>query len=1162
LGVESSVITPNISDITGEFSRIDGGATRNNNVFHSFSEFNIGQGQRVYFANPVNIENIISRITGNSGSNIFGTLGVLGDANVFFINPNGIIFGPEAQLDIRGSFTASTANSFVFDSGEVFSVTTPNVPSLLTINAPVGLTTWLPSQGQISSTADLSVPQDLLFVAETIDLQGTLQAGNQLSLIASDALTATDSPPQPLIISADGDLTLQGGQSLEISALAHPDSAIASGGNMILRSDSPVLGDAYFTSGGDFAVFQLDGSLGSIISPQDPVFEVAGDFELAEFAGGSLQILAGGSVTIPVGVFIETAGGPFNDSVVTLSDGTQITLNGTTEPTLDIRAGTTGFFGTPEPGSPTSADISIGSIFIPGGQVFLSNQYQPDPSLTGDIEVGFIETLAFEGGGNITIDSRGGISFELIDVSGQSPIDFSTGGNAGDIKLLADGDIFMPFGSAIFSFGLQGGAIAFASDTAIIQEDAPFFGFPPEELSFIESVSLDVGDGGDIRFTAPLISIGGNVVTTAEGEGKGGDIVFQTEQLIANQASILTRTFGSGDAGDVQVTAADIDLDFSLLGTLTLSFDGGDAGTVTVNANTVSATTGAQISSFTAGVGDAGNVTVNASDSITLVGFQPGELTGDVFAPATIASSVEPFSEGNSGIVTINTGTLTVLEGANVGTSTFGIGNAGTVIINATELIELDGAVFVDFETFQDSQPSGISSEVFTGAIGQGGEIILSTPILRVINGGTITSLSSGDGDAGNVTINATDSVLFDGVASFADVGQPDRISSATVETLSASTGSGGTLTINAPNLTVSNGARLEGTTEGVGQSGNIILNITDNLRLEGDGTGIFANTTAGSTGDGGDIVIDPQLVEVLNGAQISVASEGTGTAGNILVIGNTLQLDDGQISAETVSTDGGNITLLFDEIITLENGSRISSTAGTAQAGGDGGNIAIDTTYLIATPDENNDITANAFFGSGGRVVITAEGILGLTPRSRAELEGLLGTTDPALLDPTNLPSSDITAISQANPELQGEVVITSPDTDPNQGAIALPDNIVDASRLIAQGCSSGSIAAQEIGSLVVTGRGGLPTDPTGTLNSNQLLLDWVTTEAESVPLPAAATISAPEAAAAPQPIEEVQALTLNDEGEVVLVAQGNDPVDGTGWLSVLTCTGTVQGN
>ena len=97
LGDESSII----NSITELRSLIEGGATRGSNLFHSFSDFNVGEGSQVYFANPEGIANIFSRVTGSNISEILGTLGVEGTANLFFLNPNGIVFGENAFVDVH-----------------------------------------------------------------------------------------------------------------------------------------------------------------------------------------------------------------------------------------------------------------------------------------------------------------------------------------------------------------------------------------------------------------------------------------------------------------------------------------------------------------------------------------------------------------------------------------------------------------------------------------------------------------------------------------------------------------------------------------------------------------------------------------------------------------------------------------------------------------------------------------------------------------------------------------------------------------------------------------------------------------------------------------------------------------------------------------------------
>jgi filamentous hemagglutinin family protein len=1159
LGTEASVVVPGAITEAGVVGRIQGGAQREGILFHSFSDFNVNLGQRLYFANPDAVNTIVGRVTGGSLSAIDGRLGVLGNADLVLVNPNGLIFGPQASLDLRGAFLASTAPGVPFAGGYEFSAAQPNGVPLLSLGIPLGLANWLPSTGAIASSASLAAGQDLTLAAQHLAIAGQLRAGGNLSLLATGTLTAGDSAAAPLDLAAGNTLTLQGNEDLRIEALAHPASGLVAGGDLVLRSDAPVLGDAYFRAQGSLVAQRLDGSLGAVVSPKDPVFEVGGDFALADFTGGSLQILAGGSVTLGTVLILE-AGGPFNDGTVVLSNGTAIPVTGTVVPTLDVRAGTVGFGGPPTAGTPTSATIAIGSVAVPGGLVLLTNQYQPNPALGGDIRVGNISTAAAEGGGPVVIDSRGELTVTGIDTSGGEVSEFFNGeeifgltGNGGDVTLLAAGAIALPFPSFIYSYGLRGGTIALASATAITQANGPL-GADPFSLSPINSLSLGDGGGGDVVLSAPVIALGGNVLTMNFGGGPGGNLRLQGQALRLNQATVAPYTFGPGRSGNLSLTADAVEVGvFSLLGTVASGGQQGNGGDVDLRVGRLTAVDGGQIGSLVASgsSGSAGSVSIVAQ-AIDLSGFLPMALGGMFYAPSSIFSSAQAGTVGDSGAIAIDTQTLQIRNGAAISTLAAGEGDAGRITVTASESIVIDGAVFADLSVDRDSQPSGIGSELGAGAIGRGGDITLQTPLLRVTNGGTISSTTAGQGDAGNIWIEATRSATFDGAVSFAAQGGKDRPSGASVEATATATGVGGSLTVNTPALAVTNGARLEATTAGAGAAGSILLNVVDDLTLAGSGSGVFASTAPGSSGAGGSIVIDPARVAILDGAQVSVASQGSGQAGSIRIEGGALILNRGLISAETLSSGGGNISLGFRDVIVLVNGSRISTTAGTAQAGGNGGNIAIATTYLAAEPDGNNDITANAFFGAGGSVIVTAQGIFGLIPRSRADLEQLLGTTDPALLDPVRLPSSDLTAISRGNPSLQGQVIVQSPEVDPSQGAVPLPADVDDATRLIAQGCDSGSAAAEEIGSLVVTGRGGLPPSPTDSLGGGQVLLDWATAPPPAAGAAPPLTLS-PGAAPVAQtrPLIEAQALSRSRDGRVALVAEA-----GTVALSTVACT------
>jgi filamentous hemagglutinin family protein len=167
------------SQVNAAGDRIEGGAQRGQNLFHSFREFNVGTGQRVYFANPATVRNIFSRVTGTNLSNIDGVLGVDGSANLFLMNPNGIVFGQNARLDVGSSFVGTTANAIGFGDRGWFSATSPeNVSPLLTVQPSAFLFNQI-ATGNIlvnSKTATglrVSNGQNLLLLGDNVNVDGS-----------------------------------------------------------------------------------------------------------------------------------------------------------------------------------------------------------------------------------------------------------------------------------------------------------------------------------------------------------------------------------------------------------------------------------------------------------------------------------------------------------------------------------------------------------------------------------------------------------------------------------------------------------------------------------------------------------------------------------------------------------------------------------------------------------------------------------------------------------------------------------------------------------------------------------------------------------------------------------------------------------------------------
>jgi filamentous hemagglutinin family protein len=1498
LGSQSSRVTP----INATSDRIDGGAIRGSNLFHSFREFNIDEGHAAYFANPQSIQNIFSRVTGNNPSHIFGTLGVLGDANLFFINPQGIIFGPNATLDIRGSFVGSTANSIIFPDGNKFSATNPQGVPLLTIDVPVPIGLVFEGQdgtiinaamletgknlvlvgGTIVSTGKLSSPTGEIFVSTvdrgvrsivkleetgkflgreikpfvqsptpvvslpelvtrgeektrlTVDASGrvrlgtsgivietgdiaiagssdkvSLQAQNatlssarnltlvesslgmagDLTLLAKDTVRVRDSVNHPFLAVAGENLLIQGNEGVDIFALNHPNSELVSGRDLVLRSAKTVIGDAHYWSGENFRVEKLDGSLGDLLSPHDPIIRSQGDVSFFYYEGSSLHILAGGAVTIGAVTITETdnVGNTINPistlnlANVTLSDGTPLIIDGSKRATLDIRAGMKpeaianplGTIGNnfnillPIPANnpiATSADITIGDVsnFNRNGLVLLTNQYKPNSSLSGGkITIAGDDinpfTNNFRGiitdGGNIFIDARddlqlnndvsiadryGGdlklISQGDIIVSPDSFI-FASGLigepqiNAGDIALIAKGNLIFSPRSTVGSQGVLGGNITLKSDANILIYNSQINSYSLNSLSNLSGLLT----GGGIDISANSISLkNGFIGTFVQGTGNAGDINIKAHNTITidgfdnmfidentnnlpisiasalldnatgrssninietgslilkNGSQLASNSLGKGDAGNITIHARDeVRLEGSAKVTIPgLFFDTlptsiqslvnveGNSGNIKITARSLTLQEGASILTNLVGKGKAGDINIEVGEDVKLSGFSVGKLlftdfrfpssittiagagtlpaqvvgrggninikansfsmtNGSIIASSTqgqgdagniflqvndlvsmsssnIESGVNPGAIGKGGNIDIQTRSLNLIEGSQISSlvsgSIFGLpagqGSAGNITIDATESVNISGtrpsqipkiplinpfaspseiasalqspvlpdglsssllviteegatgnagAIAVNTKTFR--LADGATIEAFTENASPGGEIRINANTLEIVGGGQILTTTFAEGRAGDIFLDVGDKIVISGndpnyrdrlskfgsdivsnqgaesgilanttvdssgnggtiefktdrlslaetgkiVSSTAGSGnagtikvvEADEIALDTNSQISSavestSTGDAGGIEIKTDSFSITNNAQINASTSGEGNAGNIAviaktfeasnkgqlrsstssdfeagditIAIEDNLTLSGVETGLFADTETDSSGNGGDIAIASKTQIVRDGATISVNSQGRGTGGNITIEAGNLTLDDGKIFAQTASTTGGNISLDVDNLLTLRNASEISTTAGTARSGGDGGNINLNANFILALPQENSDITANAFTGRGGRIDIAAQNLFGIDTRQRL----------------TSF--SDITASSEFG--LQGIVSINTTGVDPTRGLENLPEQAVNPQ--VIQTCQArGRGATAEFYNV---GRGGLPANP-----------------------------------------------------------------------------------
>ncbi len=1036
LGAESSRLTPNVEINGASADRIDGGAARGSNLFHSFTDFNINDGQRVYFGNPTGIENILTRVTGTAASNIFGTLGVDGTANLFLLNPNGIIFGKNARLDIRGSFLGTTANQIQFGDRGIFSATNPTAPPLLTINPSALLFTQLKGGGIINQS---QAPAGLNPAGENV--------------------TGLRVPDGKSLVLAGGDINIDGGGlrayggRIDLGGLAAPGSIGLNVAGDTLSLDIPndvARADVSLTNAGEINVRGADAGTIAINARN---LSLAGESKLragidiglgtSQSQAGNIEINATGTTTLTDGSFIanvleERSVGKGGDINVT-TDSLELLNNGSLN---------TSTYGQGDGGD---INLNVGDVTMVNGGIY------------SEVEQG-----AVGNGGNINLNAR------TVSATNGSELQASTSGqgDAGNIVINArervsfDGKSEEINSRAIAA--VQSGAVGNGGDIQVTTGTLSL-----SNGAFFSTSTLGTGDAGNITIDAgDTVKFDNGYAqsnVSSDGVGKGGDIRVTTGTLsLINGGQLSTDVSGQGDAGNITVDARDAinldgTVDFAGIQSGLLPDAVGKGGDIRLTTGSLSVTNGASLNTDTSGRGNAGNITINARDTVTFDGVgSNGTL------PSNANSTVGSNAVGNGGEIQINAGTLFLTNGGQIIANTFGQGNAGKIIIDASDTVTFDGV-----------SRDGLDSGAYTfgsNANGNGGDIQVIARTLSLTNGGKLAAFAGSN--AGNITINARDAVNVDGVGS-------NGRSSWVVTVLSEGTGKGGDIQIATGSLAVTNGAQLLSSTAGKGNGGNITINARDTVKFDGVGSnnnssGAYSTVESTGVGNGGDIVINGKNTAIKDGGQISVNSAGTGDAGNIFVKGDSLTLNNGKISAQAASSQGGNINLQLADFLLMRRGSQISTTAGTAQAGGDGGNITIDTPFIVSLLLENNDITANAFSGKGGNVDINARSIFGIEARSQ----------------PT--PQSDITATSELG--VQGQVSIQQPNIQPTEGLVELPTQIVDTSDQIGQVCPRGRNAKKPLGELIVSGRGGsLPPNSLQPLTGINKIRDLATLEGES---------------------------------------------------------------
>jgi large exoprotein involved in heme utilization and adhesion len=318
------------------------------------------------------------------------------------------------------------------------------------------------------------------------------------------------------------------------------------------------------------------------------------------------------------------------------------------------------------------------------------------------------------------------------------------------------------------------------------------------------------------------------------------------------------------------------------------------------------------------------------------------------------------------------------------------------------------------------------------------------------------------------------------------------------------------------------------------GTAGSLTINATESVDLNGTG-GLSVEATQGGTA--GNLSVETGQMSIRDGAKVTVSSP-SGIAGNLNITAHSLFLNRGTLSAETGKSSpqgGANITLKDLELLRLENESLISARALDAAKGG---NIDIDTTFLIALPPvgpNGSDIIASAQQGAGGEIDINAAGIFGIEERRAI---------------PGNR-TNDIDASSEFGKA--GDVTLNTL-INPSQGLSQLPTQLVDPTRQIDSSCAA---RGDNESKFTVTGRGGLPSTPSDLLTPELVLDDFGTLATANPPAsePVKRVHSSPH-----KQLVEAQGWIITADGTVVLTALAPSVTPHSGPLTPASCQHTQK--
>ncbi len=708
LGINVNLPGPDFQ-ITSDFGQQHG-----NNLFHSFQDFNLQSHESATFSGSNNIDNIISRVTGANPSNIDGLIrSTIPNADMYFLNPHGIIFGPNAKLDIQGSFHASTADYLRLGT-EQFYVDLAKDSSLSI--APVAAFGFLTNSPKSITTQDsnLSVPygQTLSLIGGDLELNGQSEIiyDDKMALSANSFLSAQGGRINLASIAAKGEV-ISGTTGLELNARGSKITL-----NNTLLDVSGTGGGSIFIRGEQFVMNNSTLQANTLAEQNGQVIDIQFNKEIN----------------------ISGTHGKSAISTKTFSNGNagNITIH---TPILNIDKVDvqTNSYGN---GNAGNVDIKTVTMTLTEGGEIVSDSFSSGNG--GELNITATESLSI-------VDKRIFFTIEQADFTSQIGSGAIKEGNGGQV-IINTGDLIVD-GSAIASNSHVSG------DAGEIMINADSIALVNGGFISANTMSKSSGQGGNIS-----LKVKEKIYLTGFRLG----ILATTTDIFENTPSAVSSiTFGTGDAGSIDVFTKELMLDNNaVIGAATGGI--GNAGNISINVDNLYLSNGGLITNSSGGIiggqvflgfGSGGTLKINANNEIIITG--QGAYSASSLSTNTLVSA-------HGGDIEVQTNNLTLTDGATISANSLGIGNAGTLDIKANNINLLEGGnittsatnaaggnIAVNSANLLFLRDGQITTSVGIGA-GKGGDITITNPIFVIMDGGKIKAQADA-GQGGNIDIKS-----------------------------------------------------------------------------------------------------------------------------------------------------------------------------------------------------------------------------------------------------------------------------------------------------------------------------------------------------------------------------------------------------------------------